>query len=43
VLADAAGSADEHPVTAMTAARAAGAAATARMVRIRMVFPLFNR
>jgi hypothetical protein len=41
VLADAAGCADEHPATAMTAA--SKAATRAGVVRIRMVFPLFNR
>jgi len=37
VLADAAGCADEHPATAMTAASAA--VTSAGVVRIRMVFP----
>jgi len=41
VLADAAGCADEHPATAMTAASTA--VTRAGVVRIRMVFPLFKR
>jgi hypothetical protein len=41
VLADAAGCADEHPATAMTAASTA--VTRAGVVRIRMVVPLFNR